>query len=181
MCVCFQHFVVQQLHQQQWQCRQHGVSGQGCVSYRDEQPSALSPLSNPANDESLLSLTPKLESLVLGAKTGGGETTTKKPKKNKRASGFGVQSSVTVSLSGAARGPPPRSRPLINRKTKGLSRRCHIDIPPHQNNATMIIHIWSCLQSRLLVQEEMIRNFLAQPLNICLFCLSLEGFPKDLR
>lgn len=50
------------------------LSGRGCVSYRDEWPSALGPLSNPANDESLLSLTPKLESLGPGAKTGGGGT-----------------------------------------------------------------------------------------------------------
>lgn len=35
----------------------------------DEWPAALSPLSNTADDESLLSLSPKLESLGAGAKT----------------------------------------------------------------------------------------------------------------
>lgn len=62
------------------------VSGQCRVSYRDEQLSAVSPLSIPANDESLLSLTPKL----------GSEEQTKKKKNS--ASGYGVPSSVTVSL-----------------------------------------------------------------------------------
>lgn len=61
------------------------LSGQGGGSYGDEWPSPLGPLSNPANDESLLSLTPKLESLGPGSKTGG-----KKYEKKQRAGGGGV-------------------------------------------------------------------------------------------
>lgn len=116
-------------------------------------------------------------------KLGGGKQQQKNKKKTRGPLALASSHLLLCRFPGPQEVPPrpPCSRPLINRKTKGLSRRCHIDIPPHQNNATMIIHIWSCLQSRLLVQEEMIRNFLAQPLNICLFCLFLEGFPKDLR